>query len=152
MKVLMVCLGNICRSPLAQGILESKVKKQQLDWQVDSAGTSAYHIGEAPDPRSIEIALAHGIDISTQRARQFVQRDLEDYDLILPMDSSNYQNIRMMCRDKSHEHKIKLILNYVYPERNMAVPDPYYDGGFSKVYDLLDAATDAILKSYVESI
>ena len=151
MKVLMVCLGNICRSPLAQGILEEKVKSLGLNWEVDSAGTSAYHIDEAPDQRSIDIARGHGIDISHQKARQFVVSDLEEFDLILAMDSSNYQHIWSKNTDKNHEDKIKLILNYVYPGRNMAVPDPYYDGGFQRVYDLIDAATDALIKRYVES-
>jgi len=145
----MVCLGNICRSPLAQGILEKKIVDKNLNWTVDSAGTSAYHIGDPPDPRSVEKAQEFGIDISNQKARQLHADDLDQFDLILVMDSSNYQNTKNLCRDKNQEDKIKLILNYVYPEQNLAVPDPYYDGGFSKVYDLLDAATDALITRYV---
>lgn len=148
----MVCLGNICRSPLAQGILEKKIEEHNLSWEVDSAGTSAYHIGEKPDIRSISKAKEHHIDISSQRARQFVASDLEDYDLILVMDSSNYQNARALCSDKKQEDKIKLILNYVYPEQNMAVPDPYYDGSFDRVYDLLDKAIDTVISTHVAHI
>jgi len=149
MKILMVCLGNICRSPLAQGILENKIKEHNLSWEVDSAGTSAYHIGDHPDQRSIDKAHEHHIDITNQRARQFVKDDLDEFDLILVMDSSNYQSARSLCTDKIHEDKIKLILNYVYPEQNMAVPDPYYDGSFSRVYELLDQAVDALINTYV---
>jgi len=149
MKILMVCLGNICRSPLAQGILENKIKEQDLSWEVDCAGTSAYHIGDQPDVRSIAEGSKHNIDITSQRARQFVSSDLDKFDLILVMDSSNFQNARSLCTDKSQEDKIKLILNYVYPEQNMAVPDPYYDNSFANVYDLLDRAIDALISTHV---
>ncbi len=145
MKVLMVCLGNICRSPLAQGILENKLAARGLQWEVDSAGTGRWHVGQSPDSRSIDKAREHGIDISHQIARQIKLEDLEYYDLILAMDSNNYQNIKALVKDKKHEDKIKLVLNYVYPEQNMAVPDPYYDGGFQKVYELLDLAMDKVI-------
>lgn len=147
MKILMVCLGNICRSPLAQGILEDKCQKLNLDWEVDSAGTSQYHIGGAPDTRSIEKAREYGIDISHQRARQVGVADLEYYDLILTMDSSNYQNVQGLVLNNVHKDKIKLVLNYVTPGQNMAVPDPYYDGGFQRVYELLDMAMDQLIIS-----
>ena len=150
MKVLMVCLGNICRSPLAEGILTEKVKQRNLDWEVDSAGTGGWHVGEPPDPRSIEKAGEFGIDISHQRSRQVNKKDLEEFDLILAMDASNYNNLKKLSHEKFHHDKIKLILNYVYPERNMGVPDPYYDGGFQKVYDLLDKATDQLIHHFVE--
>jgi len=150
MKVLMVCLGNICRSPLAQGLLESKVREAGLDWIVDSAGTSAYHIGEPPDKRSIQKAAEYNIDITGQRARQFTKADVKEFDLILAMDSSNFVNIKNLTQ-KSALDKIKLILNFVYPEQNMAVPDPYYDDSFSRVYELLDQATDAIIKIYAHT-
>ena len=149
MKVLMVCLGNICRSPLAEGILADKVKQRNLDWHVDSAGTSGWHVGEPPDPRSIEKAIEFGIDITQQRSRQVTREDLEEFDLILAMDASNYNNLKNLSDEKNHHDKIKLILNYVYPERNMGVPDPYYDGGFQKVYDLLDEATDQLIHHFV---
>jgi len=147
MKILMVCLGNICRSPLAEGILQHKVNQQNLNWQVDSAGTGAWHVGENPDPRSIETARDHGIDISHQRARQFRAADLETYDLIFAMDSSNYSNIMRMAATASQEQKVDLILNLVEPGRNVNVPDPYYggDSGFEKVYQMLDQACDRLI-------
>ena len=147
MKVLMVCLGNICRSPLAQGILEQKVRALGLSWDVDSAGTGRYHVGQRPDQRSIEKAMEYGINISHQKSRQIELEDLDKFDLILTMDTSNYQNVMALAKDKSQQDKIKLILNYVYPERNMVVPDPYYDGGFQKVYDLLDEAMDKLISA-----
>ena len=144
----MVCLGNICRSPLAQGILESKLNGHHTNWHVDSAGTGSWHIGEKPDPRSIDIALKHGIDISQQRARQIIGEDLDTFDLILAMDTSNYQNVIKMARNSDQREKVKLILNYTYPGQNRAVPDPYFDGGFQKVYDLLNEAMDQLISSF----
>ena len=143
----MVCLGNICRSPLAEGILQHKINQQNLNWQVDSAGTGAWHVGERPDPRSIETARDHGIDISHQRARQFRAADLEAYDLIFAMDSSNYTNIMRMATTAGQEQKVDLILNLVEPGRNVNVPDPYYggDSGFEKVYHMLDQACDCLI-------
>lgn len=141
----MVCLGNICRSPLAQGILEQKIRVKGLDWEVDSAGTGRYHVGHGPDQRSIEKGMEYGINIAHQKSRQIELADLDRFDLILTMDTSNYQNVMALAKDKSQQDKIKLILNYVYPERNMVVPDPYYDGGFQKVYDLLDEALDKLI-------
>ena len=149
MKVLMVCLGNICRSPIAHGIMQSRIDTHNLDWEVDSAGTSSWHIGEQPDHRSIDIAHRNGIDISGQRARQFTASDLVYYDIIYVMDSSNYQNVRLLDRTNSHTHKIKLILNYVYLEENRAVPDPYYDNNFQQVYQMLEQAVDKIIEEYI---
>ncbi len=148
MKILMVCLGNICRSPLAEGIMQKKIEDQGLDWQVDSAGTSGWHQGELPDPRSIEKAQQHGLDITYQRSRQLLSSDLEDFDLILAMDTSNYNNIKKLDSENIHSDKIKMILNFVYPNENRSVPDPYYDNGFQRVYDMLDQATEAILNQY----
>lgn len=148
MKIMMVCLGNICRSPLAHGLLEHKIVQHSLSWSVDSSGTSGYHNGDPPDPRSIQEAAKHGLDISQQRSQQFIASDLDDYDLILVMDSSNYQNVKRLAKNKIQENKIKLILNYVFPAQNKPVPDPYYDGGFHLVYDLLDQATDRIIEHY----
>ena len=149
MKVLMVCLGNICRSPLAHGILQNRIEAHNLDWEVDSAGTSAWHIGKPPDHRSIAIARSNGIDISGQRARQFKASDLEYYDTIYVMDSSNYQNVSLLDPTNSHSHKIKLILNNVYPEENRAVPDPYYENNFQEVYQMIEQAVDKILEEYI---
>ena len=144
-RVLMVCLGNICRSPLAQGILEQKVKEHQMDWLVDSAGTSSWHAGEAPDPRSIQKAAENGINIRNQRSRQFQASDFDEFDLILTMDQSNHQNILSLARTQDHRQKVQLILNYLNPGSNQAVPDPYYDNGFERVFQLLDAACEQVI-------
>ena len=141
----MVCLGNICRSPMAQGILEKKVSEQKLDWIVDSAGTSAYHRGEAPDSRAIETAQAHGIDISGQRSRQLLQQDIGEYDLIVTMDTNNYNNTLKLAVTDSEKAKVKLLLNYSHPKENRAVPDPYYSGGFDYVYSLIEEAIIAMI-------
>ncbi len=148
MKVLMVCLGNICRSPLAHGILENKIAKNGLNVFVDSAGTGSWHIGEIPDSRSIEVGLNHGINISDQRARQFNINDFEKFDLIYVMDSSNYKDVTNMTEDSENLLKVKLILNEIHPNENRAVPDPYYggDAGFEKVYSMLDNACNLIIK------
>ncbi len=146
MKVLMVCLGNICRSPLAEGILSEKIKSNNLDWQVDSAGTGAYHVGQMPDPRSVAIAHKHGIDISSQRARQFSKEDFDVFDLILVMDSSNYANVVRLAENEDHQSKVKMIMDFVHPEDHVSVPDPYWnDDGFQQVYDMLYAACDRVI-------
>lgn len=146
----MVCLGNICRSPLAEGILQSKVDPEQIS--VDSAGTAAYHIGEAPDLRSIKIARKNGINISKQTGRQFRLSDFDEFDKIYVMDHSNYQNVLRLARNEEDKAKVDLILNEIKANSNQDVPDPYYGGdeGFEQVYRLLDAATDQI-KSKLEN-
>lgn len=142
----MVCLGNICRSPLAEGILRDKVDAQKVE--VDSAGTAAYHIGEAPDLRSIMVARKHGINISKQVGRQFSVSDFDRFDFIYAMDHSNLQNILHLARNEADRAKVDLILNELSSNGNQDVPDPYYGGdeGFEQVYRLLDAATDKIVK------
>lgn len=142
----MVCLGNICRSPLAQGILESKVNLDKVF--VDSAGTAAYHVGNLPDERSIDVAYKYGINITNQRARKFTVQDFDEFDYIYAMDISNYQNILMLARAEEDENKVRLILNEIYPSENKSVPDPYYGGnqGFENVYQMLDEACDVISK------
>jgi protein-tyrosine phosphatase len=147
MKILMVCLGNICRSPLAEGILQQMARDKGLDWTVDSAGTSGYHNGEKPDSRSIEAAKKNGININHQRSRQFIKQDFEDYDLILVMDQQNYQNVKALSSGPKDREKVQLILNYSYPNENRGVPDPYYEGGFDYVFKLLKEACDKVLKS-----
>lgn len=139
MRILMVCLGNICRSPLAEGILRTKLDEQ---FHVDSAGTGPWHIGKAPDKRSISVALKYGIDISTQRARQFSAKDFDDFDLILVMDASNYSDVLAMAQTENQQKKVRLILG------DRDVPDPYFgeDDGFEEVYQLLQEATDEIVK------
>ena len=146
----MVCLGNICRSPLAQGILEHKLREKGLDWIVDSVGTGGGHIGMRPDDRSMQIALKHGIDISEQEARRISYRDIVEFDLIYCMDAANYVNVRDMCHTLEEEAKVKLIMDESDPGKKMEVPDPYYGGssGFDKIYQLLDRACDAVIKNH----
>ncbi|MDN3707699.1 low molecular weight protein-tyrosine-phosphatase [Myroides ceti] len=143
MKIVMVCLGNICRSPLAEGILRSKTDASVT---IDSAGTGAWHAGQQPDKRSIEIARRKGIDISTQRARQFTVQDYSDFDLIYVMDRSNYANVLELAPDEKARQKVKLILEEVQNSPVSEVPDPYYgeNDGFSHVFELLDNACTVI--------
>lgn len=148
MKVLMVCLGNICRSPLAEGILRHLIEKEKLDWEVDSVGTSNWHVGEKPDTRSIEVARKNGIDITNQRARQLDFDDYEKFDLILTMDASNFQNVQNLARKPEHQGKIKMLLNYSYPNENRQVPDPYYDGGFDPVFAMVYDACQNVIAAH----
>ena len=150
MKVLMVCLGNICRSPLAHGILERKVKEAGLNWTVDSAGTAAYHVGELPDPRSIEVAAKHGLDITYQRARQFVEEDFSRFDKIIVMDKQNYTNVTALATSAEDIKKVSLLLNYQPSMNGMEVPDPYYGGdeGFQQVYEMVETACEHFIKNY----
>ncbi|MGY5350950.1 low molecular weight protein-tyrosine-phosphatase [Wenyingzhuangia sp. IMCC45533] len=144
-KVLMVCLGNICRSPLAEGILKSKITHQNVE--VDSAGTGAYHIGNSPDIRSIQVAKKNGIDITNQKARKIKASDLVEFDFIYAMDESNYRNIISLASNNAEKAKVFMIMNEVYPDKNVAVPDPYYGGdqGFNQVFQMLDTACDVII-------
>lgn len=146
MKILMVCLGNICRSPLAEGILKEKIFSRGLHAEVDSAGTAAYHEGEKPDPRSQAIAFKHGIDISKQRARQFQVDDFEQFDLIFAMDTHNFHDLVALANNRHESEKVEMILNKVHPNEDRSVPDPYYGGrdGFQKVYNMLNAACEII--------
>ncbi len=147
MKLLMVCLGNICRSPLAEGIMRHKMNILGLDWEVDSAGTSGYHAGERPDERSIAIAQAHNIDISNQRSRQFQEDDFSKFDMIFVMDSTNYRDVKSLARTKEEEEKIALIMNEAKPGMNQGVPDPYWDNdGFEGVYQMLDLACERFIQ------
>ncbi|MCB0595070.1 MAG: low molecular weight phosphotyrosine protein phosphatase [Lewinellaceae bacterium] len=150
MKILMVCLGNICRSPLAEGILKNKLLERGLDWTVDSAGTGFWHIGEPPDPRSVSTAKKYGLDISRQRARQIRPADLKEYDLILAMDSSNYQDILRLADNGQQKSKVEMILNYVDPGSNRNVPDPYWnDDGFDQVFRMLEEACDKVIEKHL---
>lgn len=149
MKILMVCLGNICRSPLAEGIMQRKINEHGLDWQVDSAGTGAWHIGELPDRRSIATARQRGIDLTCQRARQLKPHDLDRFDLILAMDSQNYRDILRLATTDAQREKVHLIMNFVTPDRNQAVPDPYWDdNGFEKVFEMLEEACGRVVERF----
>lgn len=142
----MVCLGNICRSPLAEGILKSKAK----NLEVDSAGTAGYHVGKQPDIRSIDIAKKHDINLTNQRARQFSTRDFDDFDKIYVMDNDNYSKIISLARSQEDMDKVDLILNEIYPKEYKSVPDPYYGGdeGFQNIYNLLETSCEVIAKKY----
>ena len=146
----MVCLGNICRSPLADGVLKQKVSQFGLDIVVDSCGTSSYHVGELPDERMMKIAMSHGCDLSMLRARQFVKSDFIEFDVIYVMDASNYNNVIALADSKKDKEKVKFFLNETHPNSNMAVPDPYFGGeqGFEDVFKLVDDATDVIIEKY----
>ena len=144
----MVCLGNICRSPLAEGILREKLIVNKLNIAVDSAGTSGLHAGEHPDSRMCATAKSFGLNIEDLKSRKFVVQDFDTFDIIYAMDSSNYSNILALARTTKDKSKVHLILNELYPTKNMAVPDPYYGGeqGFIDVYNLLNEATDKIIE------
>lgn len=145
----MVCLGNICRSPLAEGILRHKAQQRGLEWHIESAGTGAWHVGEAPDPRSQRIAKQKGIDISHQKAQQFSAYHIEMFDLIFAMDSANYQDIIRHAKTDEEKQKIDLIMNMVEPGKNIAVPDPYYDDDlYATVYQMLDEACEGIIARF----
>ena len=143
-KILMVCLGNICRSPLAEGILKSKMNPQ--NFLIDSAGTAAYHKGNAPDKRSMEVARKYGINIADQKARKFTIKDFDTFNYIFVMDDRNYQDILMLARNQKEESKVQMILNEIHPTQNLSVPDPYYGAnqGFEHVYTMLEEACEII--------
>ena len=147
MKILMVCLGNICRSPLAEGILAHKTK--HLNFEVDSAGTAAYHVGKLPDSRSIEIAEKYNIDLSQQRARQFSRADFDEFDIIYAMDTNNYAHLISLSSNETERKKVRMILNEINPNACESVPDPYYGGGdgFQKIYAMLEKACDKIVQN-----
>ena len=149
-KILMVCLGNICRSPLAEGILQSKLPRDKFI--VDSAGTGEWHIGKQPDQRSIAIAHKNGLDISHQRGRQFRTEDFKDFDYIYVMDGSNYNDVLSLAKNDEEKNKVKLILNELFPGENVDVPDPYFglQNGFASVYDMIDQACDIIAEKLLK--
>ena len=152
MKILMVCLGNICRSPLAEGILQHKANLAGLDWEVDSAGTANYHVGEMPHRLSQKVAKMNGIDISYQRGRQFAKNDMLLFDKIYVMDEDNYDDVKRMSRELFDATKVDLLLNELYPGKNMSVPDPWYgtEEGYHKVFDMISKACDNIIRKYAD--
>jgi protein-tyrosine phosphatase len=151
-KILMVCLGNICRSPVAEGILRNKVREKGLNVVTDSAGTSSFHVGEKPDSRMIRIAKENDIDISDLRARQFRKEDFDKFDRIYVMDGSNYEDVIELTSNPEHRKKVKLILNESYPDSDSEVPDPYFggDAGFQHVIDILSVAIEKMLETIDE--
>jgi protein-tyrosine phosphatase len=150
MKILMVCLGNICRSPLAEGILRDKIKKAGLNWEVDSAGTDGYQPGCPPHHFSQKVAKHFGIDISTQKCRDFRQSDIEAFDRIYVMDDENYDEVRRISGKKWKPEKVDLLLNEVYPGKDKIVPDPWFGGedGFYTTYKMIEEACDMIVRKY----
>jgi protein-tyrosine phosphatase len=145
MKVLMVCLGNICRSPIAHGLLQEKLNNLGLDWEVDSAGIGGWHGGELPDKRSVREMQKHNIDITYQRARQIKKSDFDYFDYILVMDHENYRDALRLTTTQEQRNKVSMIMNWVEKGKDISVPDPYYDGRFSLVYDMLEEATEAFI-------
>lgn len=153
MKILMVCLGNICRSPLAEGILKRKIKEKGLDWTVDSAGTGSWHVGDLPDPRSVSTARKNGINITDQRARQFRASDFDEFDLILTMDRHNYRDVLRFATKETQQAKVQMIMDFINPGKNMDVPDPYWDDeGFDKVFQMLEEACEAVIERYAVAV
>lgn len=152
MKILMVCLGNICRSPLAEGIMLHLIAEKNLNVSVDSAGTSNYHIGENPDKRTISNAKKHGIDLSHLVARQFSVSDFDSFDKIYVMDKSNLSNVLALAKTDMHKSKVDLLLNVSHPNQNQEVPDPYYGGeqGFENVFQLVYKACEVIANKSLE--
>jgi protein-tyrosine phosphatase len=148
-KILMVCLGNICRSPLAEGILASKLPKDKF--KVESAGTGSWHIGHTPDERSITIAKKNKLDISQQKGRQFTTSDFDAFDYIYVMDNSNYWDVVELVDNQEQTEKVQLILNELFPGENVDVPDPYFGlpNGFDTVFKILDEACDIIAKKLI---
>lgn len=147
MKILMVCLGNICRSPMAEGILRHKAQQNGWKIEVDSAGTGDWHAGESPDIRAMDFMDEQGINIRKLRARQITQNDFYYFDVILTMDAENYTKV-MRIKPEDATAKVEMVMNLAHPGRNMAVPDPYFGGkeGFVKVYDMLDEALNQVEK------
>ena len=150
MKILMVCLGNICRSPLAEGILQEKAWKAGLKWSVESAGTNGYHIGEAPHRLSQKVAKINGIDISKQRSRSFVPEDLKRFDKIYAMSMDVIDDMKRIARKDFDKTKVDLLMNELFPGENVDVPDPWYgpEPGFHEVYKLINEACDKIIERY----
>jgi protein-tyrosine phosphatase len=148
MKILMVCLGNICRSPLAEGVLKTKASALNLNWIVESAGTNGFHNGEAPHKLSQKVASKHGIDISDQISRKFVAADFENYDKIYVMAADVMDDVKKIAGNKFEESKIDFFLNELNANKNEDVPDPWYgnEDGYDEVYELIDRACEAIVK------
>lgn len=154
MNILMVCLGNICRSPLAEGVLQHKAAAAGLDWQVESAGTNGYHVGEAPHKLSQKVAKMNGIDIGNQKARRFSASDFKNYDKIYAMADEVIDEMKWIAGDKYDASKVDLLMNELHPGKNEDIPDPWYgaEPGYHKTYEMIDQATDALIEKYDKNI
>ena len=150
MKILMLCLGNICRSPIAEGILKYKIEKAGLSWQVDSAGTNGFHIGEVPHRLSQKVSLENGIDISNQISRLFIPDDFNKFDKIYAMANDVVVEMKYLSKDKYDSSKVDLLMNEFKPGANLDIPDPWYgpEAGYQQVYDLIEKACEALIKNY----
>ncbi|MBC7889598.1 MAG: low molecular weight phosphotyrosine protein phosphatase [Ferruginibacter sp.] len=150
MKILMVCLGNICRSPLAEGILKIKIKKAGLDWEVESAGTNGFHVGEPPHHFSQKVAKLKGTDISEQICRHFAKEDFKRYDKIYAMAADVIDEMKFTGKDQYNAAIVDLLMNEAYPGENRDIPDPWFgtESGYHKVYNLIEVACEAIIKNY----
>lgn len=150
MKILMVCLGNICRSPLAEGILQQKAFNAGLAWSVESAGTNGYHTGEAPHPLSQKVAKQYGIDICNQRSRRLIPEDFEIYDKIYALAGDVMHEIKRIAKNKYDHSKVELLMNELYPGKNLDVPDPWYgpEASYHDVYKMIDKVCDKIIEKY----
>lgn len=146
----MVCLGNICRSPLAEGILQQKAFEAGLAWSVESAGTNSYHTGEPPHPLSQKVARLNGIDISTQRARRFAAADFDSYDKIYALAGDVLDDMKRIAKNKFDAGKADLLMNEQFPGKNLDVPDPYYgtEPGYHEVYKMISEVCDRIIEKY----
>jgi protein-tyrosine phosphatase len=153
MKILMVCLGNICRSPLAEGILQDKAFRAGLNWSVESAGTNGFHNGEAPHHLSQKVARLNGIDISKQRSRKFRIEDVQVYDRIYALAGDVLKDIKRITKDKFDPSKIDLLMNELYPDSDMDIPDPWYgeEPGYHEVYRMIEEVCDAIVAKYANT-
>jgi len=154
-SVLFVCMGNICRSPTAEGVFQSVVKQAKMDnfIAVDSAGTHGYHIGESPDGRSQETARENGVDLSLQKARKVTAEDFQHFDYIIAMDQANYEDLKRLAVSEEEQQKLSLFMQYSEDWDNDEVPDPYYggDNGFDQVFDMVLSASEGLLKNIIKN-
>lgn len=153
MKIIAVCLGNICRSPLAEGLIRREAEKRGLDWEVASGGTAAYHVGNPPDPRSIAVAGEHGLDIADQRSHHVTATDLEHYDLVLGLDRQNVTDLMARAKTEAQRAKIHLLLEYagLTETEGQDVFDPYYDdGAYAGVYEQVERAAKEVVTRIAE--
>lgn len=152
MKILMVCLGNICRSPLAEGILRHKALAAGLDWTIKSAGTNGYHVGEAPHKFSQKVAKLNGVDICEQRSRKFSAADFDNYDKIYAMSADVIGEMKFIAGKKFDASKVELLMNELHPGKNMDVPDPWFgpEPGYHDVYKMIDEACERVISKYAD--